>query len=515
MMKLFMTARQVSVPIVVIRTADQQATTQDIQAGIGPKWPVVTWDAARGILPTFNDLGQPQEAAVAALAKYKIVPDETVDFVQAMTAIGRLPKGSIAVIHNAHRQLTASEPLAIAPSVQAVANLRPELKKDFRMIVLLAPSFVAPAELEQDIVVLDHELPGAEELAKVIKELHVAAKLPEPSAELLARAVEAVSGLSKFAAEQVVAMSLNAETGLDIDSLWERKRVAIEQTRGLRVWRGHERFADIVGQDAVKTALNEEIAADTPLGVVVWIDEIDKVFANVEHDTSNVRMDQLRTFLTDMENYEWRGMVLMGVAGGGKSLLAKAFGNEAGVPTISVDFGDMEGPHVGESEMMLRHAMDVIRRVGSGNAFVIATSNNASVMRPEMQRRFTEGMFFFDVMSDEERAKTWAFYLKKYGLSKQTVPNDDGWTGAEIRNCCRRAKRTRKPLLQAAKFIVPMAQSRGPEIDELRKYANGRFLDANNEGSYKYDPKPMRAMIRAIDLPAAVVETLVGGMKES
>jgi hypothetical protein len=318
------------------------------------------------------------------------------------------------------------------------------------------------------------------------------------------KAVEAVSGLSSFAAEQQAAMSFT-ETGLDIPALWERKRVTIEQTRGMRVYRGPERFADIIGLERAKARLRSRIKAKTPIGVVVWIDEIDKALANVEHDTTGVRMDQMRTLLTEMDLHEWRGMVGVGVSGGGKSLLAKAFGNEAGVPTIALDLGDMEGPHVGESEMMLRQCVSVIKAVGRGHAYFLATSNNASVMRPELQRRFTDGMFFFDVMTDAERKATWAFYLKKYDLKAQPMPDDAGWTGAEIRNCCRDAWDTGSTLKEAALFIVPMATSRADEIEQLRRYAHGRFLDASRPGHYQYEPETMKKQIRALQIPDAVL----------
>jgi SpoVK/Ycf46/Vps4 family AAA+-type ATPase len=251
----------------------------------------------------------------------------------------------------------------------------------------------------------------------------------------------------------------------------------------------------------VKARLRARLKAKTPVGVVVFIDEIDKAMANVEHDTSGVRMDQLRTLLTEMQDNGWHGATLVGVPGGGKSLLAKAFGTEAGVPTIALDLGDMEGPHVGESEAMLRTAIKVIKAVGRGHAFFIATSNNASVMRPELQRRFTKGTFFVDLLSPDERKAMWEFYETKFGLSKQARPDDDGWTGAEIKNCCEEAWDTDSSLLEAAKFVVPVAKARGPEIEEMRMRAHGKYLSASEPGTYSYEKTAMEHVLRALDLP--------------
>lgn len=500
MLKLFDAARHVSVPILAIRTADQQATTAEIVKAESPELAIVQWDAARGLTPA-------NAAGGEALKKLGASQDETVGFVEAMTAILSLPRGAIVVAHNAHRQLHAQEPMAVAAQVQAVANLRDQFKRNFRMLVLAGPAFVAPPELEHDIVVVDHELPDPEVLGEIVKQLHVSAKMTLPASDVIGRAVDAVSGLSRFAAEQVAAMSFT-DTGLDLDALWERKRVTIEQTQGLGVWRGGERFYDLVGLGAIKTHLRRRLKSRTPVGVVVWLDEIDKVLANVESDTSGVRMDQLRTLLTEMENHEWCGLVAVGVPGGGKSAIAKAFGNEAGVPTIALDLGGMESKYVGESEAALRQAMSIIRAIGRGHAYVMATSNNASVMRPELQRRFTDGLWFFDLMTADERAAAWAAYMRKYELAAQSRPDDGEWTGAEIRNCCRYAWDTGCTLVEAAQFIVPMARSRADDVERLRRFAHGRFLDATTPGVYSYRPEPMEQAVRAIALPAQALDTI-------
>lgn len=506
MLKSFEAARRVSVPIVGIRTIDQTAAIDEIRTTMGTaqqpqKFLLFTWDAVRGIQPANDDPARKQEKGAEALAREKIKSDETVGFVEAMIAAQLLPAGSVLCVRNAHRQLQSQEPAATAAAVQAVANLRDTFKKNYRMLVPLGPYMPLPLELEQDVVVLSHALPDHDSLKTIVEELHVSAQLAAPLAELVEKAVDATSGLSAFAAEQVVAMSLT-ENGLDLDALWERKRVAIEQTRGLSVWRGGERFSDLVGLDNIKTHLTRRLSSRTPVGCVLFVDEIDKALANVEHDTSGVRMDQLRVLLTEMENHEWRGAILVGVAGGGKSAIAKAFGNEAGVPTAALDLGGMESKYVGESEANIRQAMEIVKAIGRGNVYVIATSNNASVMRPELQRRFTDGMWMFDLMSEAERTAAWTHYIKKYDLKAigRTYPADAGWTGAEIRNCCRYAWDTGCSLTEAARFIVPMAQSRADAIEDLRRYAHGRFLDATRPGVYQYDAAPMVAQKRAITL---------------
>lgn len=492
----FRQARTVSVPLVGISTADQTATIQ-LLAADWPQHPLVQWDAAQGI----TGVNQPgKEALITA----NITGPDTINFPEAMVAAQALPQKAVLFVHNAQRQLASQEPSAIATAVQAVANLRDRFKQNYRCLVLLAPSFVAPSELAHDIITYVDPLPARESLKQVVEEIHVSAKQPVPKGETLDRAMDAATGLPLFEAEQIVSLSLT-EKGLDLDQLWERKRLAIEATPGLSVWRGAEKFTDLVGLDAVKRKLSNVIKGRQPVGCFVFVDEIDKVLANVEQDTTGTRMYQLRSLLTKMEDNNWNGIVCVGVPGAGKSALAKAAGNEAGVVTIALDLGETESKFVGESEENVRHAIRVIESVGGGRAFFIATSNAATVMRPELQRRFHAGMFFFDVMTAEQRAAAWVLYMRKFGLPAQPVPADDGWTGAEIRNCCYSAWNESITLVEAARFIVPMARSRADDIENLRRYAHGRFLDATKDGAYVYDQKPMAAQVRAISVGNASI----------
>lgn len=518
MLSLFEAARRVSVPVVVVRTADQYATMEAIVAA-QEEYPLFQWDAVRGMLPI-------NESSEKAATKRGVAFADTVGFADALTAALALPPKSVLFAHNAQRQLTSSEPQGIAANVQAVANVRPHFEQDFRMLVMLAPDIVLPSELEHDVVIIDHELPGPDVLGKLVADIYEAvnsriddpaAQLPAPTPELTAKATDAVSGLSLFEARQVTAMSMT-QAGLDVPALWERKRVAIEQVRGLSVYRGAELFRDIVGLDAAKAHLRRRMGARIPVGVVVVIDEGSDVFANAEHETSGVKMDQQRALLTDMENNGWPGVIYTGVSGGGKSLLGKAFGNEVGVPTVMLDFGDMEGPHVGESEMMLRQAMRAIKAIGRGHAFFILTCNSLAGIRPQFQRRFRKGVYFFDVLTPEQRAAMWAHYIRQYELPTQPLPDDDAWMGAEIRECCLEAWDTGCTLVEAALQILPVARSRGAEIEAMRKEAHGRFKDANKFGDYTYEPAQMKRQLRAIELPATVIgdpRTLMPGAKES
>lgn len=512
---VFEKARQCGVPIAAVRTADQQAACVALEEA-SANYPVLRWDAVAGLVGV-NAAGK--KAATAG----SISADDTVSFTEAVGAARALPQGSVVLALNAHRQLVGIDPASTARAVQAVSNLRDLFKQDFRMLVLLAPELTLPPELEHDVVMMDDELPGPEQLRTLVTQLCAGslledgAQMPQPDDAALDRAVEAVGGLSAFAAEQVAALSLSRD-GLDLGALWERKRQAIEQTPGLSVYRGKDTFDDLRGLESVKARLRAHIGARTPVGVVVWVDEGADVFSAVEGggDSNGVKTDQQRGLLVEMEENGWRGMIGVGVPGSGKSALCRAFGNEAGVPTIMLDLGGMESKWQGESEQNLRHALKVIKAVGRGHAFFVLTCNSLRGIRPQFQRRFKRGIFFFDLPTAEERAAIWQLYLDRYGLTGQRVPVDEGWTGAEIRECCESAWDCGITLAEAARFIVPVARSRAQEIDAMRKEAHGRFLDASRPGAYRYESGPMQKHVRAVSLPsAAMLPAEIAGMTES
>jgi hypothetical protein len=96
------------------------------------------------------------------------------------------------------------------------------------------------------------------------------------------------------------------------------------------------------------------------------------------------------------------------------------------------------------------------------------------------------GTYFFDLPSAEEREQIWKIYQAKYGVSGE-LPDDDGWTGAEIRECCRKAYRLRLPLIEAAQYTVPVSRSAAEQIKALRQSASGKFLSASGSGIYHWE----------------------------
>src|SRR5262249_42251839 len=132
------------------------------------------------------------------------------------------------------------------------------------------------------------------------------------------------------------------------------------------------------------------------------------------------------------------------------------------------------------------HALNVITAVGGGKALFIATCNRIATLPPELRRRFQLGTWFFDLPTEEERRRIWNLYLNKYAqLDDSDMPQDEGWTGAEIKQCAKLASELGITLKEAARFIVPVSRAAAEEIENLRRQADGRFLSASYPGVYQ------------------------------
>lgn len=220
---------------------------------------------------------------------------------------------------------------------------------------------------------------------------------------------------------------------------------------------------------------------------IVFIDEIEKALAGTAGDTSGVSQDFLGVFLREMQDRNYTGAILIGPPGSGKSAIAKATGNDAGIPTIAFDLGAMKGSLVGESEARVRAAWQTIYAIGQGRVLILATCNSMGNLPPELKRRFTLGAFFFDLPTANERLEIWKVWLGKYGLKDKELPADDSWTGAEIRQCCDLADRLGIPLKDAAAYVVPVARSAADVIEKLRRESSGKYTSASKPGPYRYE----------------------------
>ena len=261
-------ARARSVPLIALQTGDGQSTVAQLASQASEA--VVTWDVVQGILPcnamasgtvglllAAKDPGEGSAAArkAAAAAAYQ----GEAGVLELLDQARKLPNQDLAIcLLNAHRYIQEA---AIAQALWSRRDLR---KDSGHTVVLIAPSIDLPSELAQDILGIDVALPTQAELWAIVEGLYEAAQIPLPSGMEIERLDDgqlevtedkeaictALVGLSAFAAEQAVALSLTP-TGMDMESLRRRKRQLIESTKGLKMLRSDESFDDLVGVENV------------------------------------------------------------------------------------------------------------------------------------------------------------------------------------------------------------------------------------------------------------------------
>ncbi len=419
------------------------------------------------------------------------------DPLAAIRAINALatPEGTaILVLQNFHRFLQSAE------IVQALVQQIVTGKQNRTFVVVLAPLVAVPIELEKLFVVIEHELPSREQLAEIARGIATeVGELPDGAEQ--ETILDAAVGLTRYEAEAAFSLSLVREGRLTAETLWQQKAQMLKKSGLLSLHRGSEDFSTLGGLAALKSFCKRSLLQPT-------------------------RSNPLK---------RPRGALLLGVPGTGKSAFAKALGRETNRPTLIIEIGALLGSLVGQSEQNIRHALriadamapcilfcDEIEKALSGVAgsgqsdsgvsarlfgtmlswmndhssdvYLIATCNDISKLPPEFARaeRF-DAVVFLDLPGQEEKNVIWQMYLQLFELDpQQRRPEDDAWTGAEVRACCRLAALLDMPLVQAAQNVVPVAVTAAESVERLRSWATGRCLDAAKTGVYQREPDPKR-----------------------
>ena len=171
------------------------------------------------------------------------------DPLAAVRAVGSLatPDGtSLFVFRNLHRFLGSIE------IVQALDSAIAAGKQARTILVVLEPVVQVPAELERQFVVLEHELPGRDQLAQIARS--IATEPGElPGGEDLDAVLDSAAGLTRMEAENAFSLSLVRHSRIVPAVLWELNAQALKKSGLLTVHRGGEAFADLGGLDALKS----------------------------------------------------------------------------------------------------------------------------------------------------------------------------------------------------------------------------------------------------------------------
>lgn len=377
-----------------------------------------------------------------------------------------------------------------------------------KTIILMSPVQEIPIELEKEVVVLDFTLPSMSELNQVLSAELGKSKTTTITTEGREKLLKAALGLTRDEAEKV----------------FRKSRVMAGQ----------------LTENEVNIVLSEKKQLIRRNGILDYIEEdetIDSVggLEELKHwlkQRSNAFTERAREYGLPQP----KGMLILGVPGCGKSLIAKTTARLWGLPLLRLDMGRVyDGSMVGRSEANLRGALrtaesispavlfiDEIDKAFAGSAgsadsdggtssrifgsfltwmqektspvFVIATANRVERLPGEFLRkgRFDE-IFFVDLPNEEERKEIFKIHLSKRRPDAERFDFDqlskvcEGFSGAEIEQGLISAmyeafaqgrEFTQLDIIAAIRATMPLSKTMSEQVTALRDWARQRARPA-------------------------------------
>ena len=379
-------------------------------------------------------------------------------------------------------------------------------------VVLVGHRIELPSELDARAARLRLRLPDGNALLKLVRE-EIAAwqrehegRRVEADEAVVRRIVRNLQGLDVMDARRIARHLIHDDGALgpgDLPELMRLKFELLNKSGHLHYEYDTARFADVAGARRLKR----------------WVEQRRHVFTGGDAPPG---LDPPR------------GMLLLGVQGCGKSLLAKAVAGGFGVPLVRLDFGTLYAKYHGETESNLREALaqaeqlapcvlwideiekglaagsadgdgGVSRRVlgylltwmaeRRSNVFLVATANQVQELPAELLRkgRFDE-IFFVDLPGADTRRELFDLHLRKRELDPATFDLDgvaaaaDGFSGAEIEQAivsglysAHAAGTPLDDVLLCAEIerTRPLSVVMAEQVEGLRGWAAGRTVSAD------------------------------------
>jgi SpoVK/Ycf46/Vps4 family AAA+-type ATPase len=332
-------------------------------------------------------------------------------------------------------------------------KLSTQLKNEAKTIIIINNEKSIPTELEEYFSLLYFLPPNINaikaEVARILK-----AYGQEIELDIFNQICTAFSGFSINQIRQIISKLIIVEkkiTKQTIRSILKEKKLLLSSSNILEFCECNETFNDIGGLETLKD----------------WLNKRKKLI--IEPDLAS--------------NYGLstpKGVLLVGIQGTGKTLIAKSIAQEWFLPLLRLDTGKLFGGLVGESESRTREMIQTVESIGpcilwideidksfsnidtkndSGTTkrvfgslitwlsektsfvFVVATANNLDTLPVELIRkgRFDE-IFFIDLPSCKEREKIFEVHLKSirphswknYSI-KKLAEMSENYSGSEIK----------------------------------------------------------------------------------
>ena len=379
------------------------------------------------------------------------------------------------------------------------------------VIVMIGTKVELPAELEAIATRFNPRLPDADALLALVREEAAGyarengGRRADVDEAAVAQIVRHLRGLTETDARRIARQLVFRDGALNQDDLPELAKLKFEllnKSGHLHYEYDTARFADVAGARRLKR----------------WVEQRRAVFIE---GNAPPGLDPPK------------GVLLLGVQGCGKSMLAKAIAGGLQVPLVRLDFGTLYDKYHGETEKNLRAALEsteqlapcvlwideiekglssdgdsdggVSRRVlgflltwmaeRKSRVFLVATANQIDDLPAELLRkgRFDE-IFFVDLPDAETRAELFRLHLAKRMLEPTgfdlpaLAQASDGFSGAEIEQVIVSALYaahgvgmpvTDFTLRQEIRATRPLSVVMREQVDALRQWAASRTVPAD------------------------------------
>ena len=509
-----------SYPLLWIKTHEEQRVTQEILLSLkDTKTPVTvySWDAKK-LLQKFNRTANNNKGGWEQVKNGDYGLMTVIDNV---TKLGASGERCVILMKDFHHYIEAPG------QSRPIRNSVEELKCKGNMIVFVSPIIKIPVELEKEIQILEFSLPDTVQLEGILTSVQAAVK-------------KSVAADAKKNAE--------AEIPADV------KTAAIEASKGLTFSEAHDAFALAIvenhgfNNNFVLSVFDEKVKQVKRHGLLNYI-RPDQTFEHIGGLTGLKKWIRMRAkaYSQDARDYKLpypKGVLLAGIPGCGKTMIAKATANEFGFPLFQLDVGSLFGKYVGESEENTRKVVETVDSIGrcvlfideiekslnrsatsgqgdSGTSsrafatllswlsdhtspvFVIGTSNDHTKLPTEFTRkgRFDD-IFWLDVPSEAERQEIFKVVMAKFGRDAaklgikipKLAEKTDGFTGAEIEQIVvatmfsqfnEGKEITQTALLDEIATTQPLSITNKEEIENMRAKAADRLRVASDSGAAK------------------------------
>ncbi len=399
------------------------------------------------------------------------------------------------------------------PVIRKLKDAVKRIEYSYKTIFLISPVLDIPAELANEVVLVDVPLPKPEEIERILHTVISKEKYGEQlqhalTDEIRDQFLKGGAGLTSQQAIQTFRKTLAGKSGIgagEVDALFEEKRQIVKKSGLLELFRQGTGYDDLGGFTNLKR----------------WLELRKDIFSKRARDYGLALP---------------KGVLLMGISGCGKSLCVKAIADFWKVPLLRLDMGRLYDGLEGTPEECFRKVIKTAEasspcvlwideiEAGIANAgqkslggsasrilagfltwmqektsevFVGATANSIELLPPELLRkgRFDE-LFYVELPSDRDRDE-----IIRIHLTSRNVPTNQfdfgplikitqGYNGAEIEQgvlaAVFRAFTEDRPVNQsdlhiALESIVPLSYTMQEQIKKLERWAHNRAVRAGGE----------------------------------